>query len=123
MKLTDFVCTLFTDQNDPAKLTVALTMSVQALKKGHSATIIFLVDAVHLGHQDCQLTADVGMPFLPTHQLMDEFIALGGQIAVCKSCIEHNNIALEEINSDYVIITANDVIDLLMNAKGSLQTS
>lgn len=123
MKLTDFVSTLYTDESDPSKLTVALTMANQALQKGYSSTLILLVDAVKIAHQDYRLTTDIGLPFSSVEKLMSSFLSLGGQVAVCKSCVEHNNILLTDINSHYVVITASDVIDLLMNAKGSLQNS
>ncbi len=123
MKLTDFVSTLYTDESVPSKLTVALTMVNQALQKGYSSTLILLVDAVKIAHKDYQLTTDIGLPFLSVEKLMSRFLSLGCQVAVCKSCIEHNHILLEDINAHYTIITANDVIDLLMNARGSLQNS
>ena len=39
-KTTDYVSTLFDNDNNPSKVTIALTMAGKALEKGHSATII-----------------------------------------------------------------------------------
>ena len=46
MKQTDFVVTLFEGKENPNNLTVAVVMGVNALKQGHSASIILMVEAV-----------------------------------------------------------------------------
>ena len=48
MKQTDFVVTLFEGKENPNNLTVAVVMGVNALKQGHSASIILMVEAVAL---------------------------------------------------------------------------
>ena len=45
----------------------------------------------------------------------------GGRIGICKSCMIHNGFSAEQIVPGYEIITAPEVIDLMMAAKGSLQ--
>lgn len=52
MKQTDFVVTLFEGKENPNILTVAVVMGVNALKQGHSASIILMVHAVALGQPD-----------------------------------------------------------------------
>ena len=49
MKQTDFVVTLFEGKENLNNLTVAVVMGVNALKQGHSASIILMVEAVALG--------------------------------------------------------------------------
>ena len=49
MQTTDFVATIFDGEGNPNKVTVAFAMALNALMKGHSATLILMVDAVKLG--------------------------------------------------------------------------
>ncbi|UJF24111.1 DsrE family protein [Suttonella sp. R2A3] len=121
LKYTDYVSTLFDDHSNPNKITVAFKMGVQALKKGHSATVMLMVDGVYLARENALEGIDIGAPFEPAKALLEAFLADGGQVVVCSACMQHNSVHKEEIDSRFVVITADDVIDLLMNAKGSLQ--
>ena len=96
MKQTDFVVTLFEGKENPDNLTVAVVMALNAIKQGHSATIILMVKAVALGQP-------------------------GAANGVCNSCMEHNGFRPEQMDPRYVLINAPDVVSLLMGAKGSLQ--
>lgn len=121
MQTTDFVATIFDGKSNPNKVTVAFTMAVNALKKGHTATIILMVEAVELGKPQATEGMDIGKPFEPVADLLQVFLELGGQIAICGSCMIHNGMQASDMVPGYQIITAPDVIDLLMAAKGSLQ--
>lgn len=123
MQTTDFVTTLFDGRNNPEKVTVAFTMAVQALKKGYSATLILMVNAVELGRPGAAEGLDIGQPFEPVPALLAQFVKLGGRVAVCSSCMIHNGMQPEDIAPGYEIITGADVVDLLMAARGSLQIS
>ena len=120
---TDYVSTLFDNDNNPNKVTVALTMAGKALEKGHSASIILMVDAVHLALPNAFDKIDIGAPFKPAAELLKKFIEQGGQILVCGACLKHNGIEDSAIDQRYEIIDAGDVVDLVMSAKGSLQLS
>lgn len=121
MKTADFVATLFDGRSNPAKVTVAFTMALNALKKGHSAMVLLMVEAVELGQPNATDGIDVGKPFEPVADLLAQFLAEGGRIGICKSCMIHNGFTAEQMVPDYEIITAPEVIDLLMAANGSLQ--
>lgn len=121
MQTTDFVTTVFEGPDKPNKATVAFTMSLAALKKGHSCTVILMGDASHFATPDGAKGIHIGEPFSALATMMQEFIELGGQIVGCKSCIVHQGIKLEDVHPKYRVITAPDVIDLLMASKGSLQ--
>lgn len=121
MQLTDFVSTVFDGRGNPNKVTVAFTMGVNALMKGHTATLILMADAVELGKPDATAGIDIGKPFEPVADLHAKYVELGGQITVCGACMLHNGYTAEQMDPRYKIITAGDVIDLLMAAKGSLQ--
>ncbi len=49
MQQTDFIATVFDGKGNPNKVTVAFTMALNAILKGHTATIILMVEAVELG--------------------------------------------------------------------------
>lgn len=118
---TDYVGTLFDDTSNPNNITVALTMAAKAAEKGHSATVILMVDAVHLAKKNALEGINIGAPFKPAAEMLEAFIKNGGQVAVCGACMQHNGVKEEDIDSRFVIINADDVIDLVMSAKGSLQ--
>ncbi len=122
MQTTDFVATLFDGpQGDLSKITIGLTMAVNAARKGHSCTIILMADAVLLGKPNATDPIDIGPAFKPAKVLLEEYLSLGGKIAVCSSCMKHNNMSEADLDPQYLCITASDVIDLTMNAKGTLQ--
>ncbi len=121
MKQTDFVVTLFEGRENPENLTVAVVMGVNALKQGHSATIILMVKAVALGQPGAAKGVDIGAPFPEIGGQLEEFLSLGGQVCICNACLLHNGFKPEQMDSRYVLINAPDVVSLLMGAKGSLQ--
>ena len=117
----DFVETLFTGKSDPNKMTVAFVMATNALEKGHSAVVIFMLEAVELGLPNAMDGIDIGAPFPPVSNLLAKFIELGGHIAVCGPCMIHNGFEASQMVPEYEIIAAPQVVDWLMNAKGTLQ--
>ena len=123
MQTTDFVATVFDGRSNPNKVTVTLTMALNALIKGHSATIILMVEAVELGQPGATHGIDIGKPFEPATNLLEKFVEQGGRVAICGACMLHNGMSAEQMDPRFDIITAPDVIDLLMAAKGSLQVT
>ena len=121
VKQTEYVSTLFSNTDDPNKITVAFTMACQALDLGHSASVILMVDAVHLAKPGILDDIDIGAPFKPAKELYEAFQDKGGQLLVCKACMVHNGVEDSAIDSRSIIISAEDVVALLMGAKGSLQ--
>ena len=121
MKQTDFVVTLFEGKENPDNLTVAVVMALNAIKQGHSATIILMVKAVALGQPGAANGVDIGDPFPEVGGQLETFLDLGGQVCICNSCMEHNGFRPEQMDPRYVLINAPDVVSLLMGAMGSLQ--
>ena len=120
--MTDFVGTLFDNsETNPSKITLAFTMAGVALKKGHSATVVLMVDAVHLAKPNALDGVDIGDPFEPAGELLEAFIEKGGQVLVCGACMKHGGVEESEIDKRFEVISGDDVVELLMNAKGSLQ--
>ena len=121
MQSADFVVPLFEGQANHAKATVALTMAANAVGKGHSAIVLLMAEAVSLGLPDACQGIAIGAPFRPLADLLADFLAGGGRIGICSSCMIHNGLTAEQMVPGYEIVTAGDVVDLLMAAKGSLQ--
>ena len=123
MQTTDFVATIFDGKSNPNKVTVSFAMALNALMKGHSATLILMVDAVRLGLPHATDGIDIGKPFEPVSDLLAKYLDKGGRVASCGPCMLHNDLTAEQMDPRFEIINAPDVIDLLMNAKGSLQVT
>ncbi|MDO6461875.1 DsrE family protein [Granulosicoccaceae sp. 1_MG-2023] len=123
MQTTDFVATVFDGKSDPNKVTVTFTMALNALQKGYTATIILMVEAVELGVPEATAGIDIGKPFQPVKDLLEQYLEKGGRIAICGACMLHNGMTADQMAPGYEIISAPDVVDLLMNAKGSLQVT
>jgi len=122
IKTTNYVGTLFDNKTtNPSKITLAFTMAGKALEKGHSATVILMVDAVHLALPNALDDVDIGAPFEPAGKLLEAFIEKGGQVLVCGACMKHNGVDESEIDTRFDVISGDDVVELLMSAKGSLQ--
>ena len=68
-------------------------------------------------------SVDIGAPFKPAKDLLEKFIEQGGNVLVCGACMEHNGIKESEIDPRFEVINGDDVVDLMMGAKGSLQLS
>ncbi len=123
VKQYDYVGTLFDNESNPNKVTVAFTMAYKALEAGHSAALILMVDAVHLSCPGRVDGIDIGEPFKPVKPLMEAFLEKGGDILVCDACLMHNNVDLDLVDARLKKINADDVVTCIMNAKGSLQVS
>ncbi len=117
----DYVGTIFDNEADPGKVTVALTMGNKALDKGYSTAIIFLIEAVHMAIPKRLEGVDIGAPFKPAQELLESFVEKGGRILVCNACMKHNGVPEDKIDKRFTPINADDVIDLVMGAKGTLQ--
>ncbi|MDO4706608.1 sulfur reduction protein DsrE [Allofranklinella schreckenbergeri] len=123
MQTTDFVSTLFDGQSNPNKVTVAFTMALNAVQQGHSATLILMVEAVTLGKPGATQGMDIGQPFEPVSDLLEKFLAGGGRVVICRSCMVHNGLSEADMDPRFGFITAPEVVQLLMAAKGTLQVA
>nr|WP_319251350.1 DsrE family protein [uncultured Celeribacter sp.] len=120
MQTADFVATIFDGHSNPGKVTVAFTMALNALKMGHSAIVLLMVEGVELGKPGATADMDIGKPFEPVADLLAAYREAGGRIGICGACMIHNGFSAEEMDPDYEIITAPDVVTLMMEAKGTL---
>lgn len=119
--MTDLLITLTAHERDANNVTIALTMGVKARGKGHSAALMLMSDAVHLGRQGYATKIDIGAPFEPADKLLRAFLEQGGRLLVCKSCMEHNGVSENDLVAGSEVITADDVIDMVMASRKTLQ--
>ncbi len=119
--MPDLLITLTAHERDSNNVTIAFTMAVTALKKGHSVDLVLLSDAVSLAQKNYADKIDIGAPFKPIKDLLPEFLENGGKFKVCTACMIHNGVSEDSLISEAMMINADDVIDLLMDATRSLQ--
>jgi len=119
--MSQFVTTLFDDRKNPSKVTVGFVMAMNAAKKGHQTTVILMLDAVRLGVPDGVDGIDVGLPFKPVRELLEALLAAGGKIVACASCLEHAKLTRAQLDPRFGVVSAPEVIDLLMGAQGTFQ--
>lgn len=121
MAKQELLITLTADDRDANNVTIAFTMALKALEKGHDARIMLLSNAVHIGQKGFADKIDIGAPFKPIKELLPKYMEQGGKIDVCSSCMKHNGIEESEIIEGADIIQADDVVDSLMTADKTLQ--
>lgn len=117
----DLLITLTAHERDSNNVTIALTMGVKAREKGHAAALMLLSDAVALGQKDYADRIDIGAPFEPAGKLLAAFLEQGGKLLVCKSCMVHNGVDEASLIAGSEVITADDVVDILMASNRTLQ--
>jgi predicted peroxiredoxin len=118
----EFVITLSHNKSSSEKhVTLAFTLGLKSLEKGYKTAIILLLDGVHVGRQGYADDIDIGEPFLPVKDMLEVYLSEGGQLLVCGSCWKHDHIPESERLAASSVISADMVIDLLMNAKSTIQ--
>lgn len=117
----DLLITLAAHDNNPNNVTIAFTMGVTALKKGHKVELMLLSDAVHLAEKGYAKKIDIGEPFEAVEDLLQDYLEKGGKLKVCSSCMVHNGVTEENIIAGSEIIKADQVIDTIMESKKTLQ--
>lgn len=121
MKAIDLLVTLTAHEKDSNNVTIAFTMALKAAERGYATTLVLLSDAVHLASKGYADRIDIGEPFKPISELLPAYLQKGGRIAVCSACMKHNGVSEESILEGVEIVTADFVVDALMEAKKSLQ--
>ncbi|HLR69123.1 DsrE family protein [Virgibacillus alimentarius] len=121
MNYADLLITLTAHESDENNVTIAFTMGSKALEKGHTVEILLLSNAVHLAEKNYADKIDIGAPFKPIKDLLPTYMEQGGKLKVCSACMEHNGVSKENIVDGAEVISADYVIDALMNSKKSLQ--
>lgn len=119
--MTDLFITLTHHESDENNVTLAFSMGIKALEKGHTVDILLLSHGVHLAEKGYGDKIDIGAPFEPVKSLIPAFVEMGGKVKVCSACVEHNNVDKNNLIDGAEMIKSDDVIDILMESKKSLQ--
>jgi tRNA 2-thiouridine synthesizing protein D len=117
----DFVITLSHGKSNEKHVTLAFTLGLKSLEKGYKTAIILLLDGVHIGRKGYVKDIDIGEPFLPVQDMLEVYLEHGGQLMVCGSCWKHDHIPDNERLAGTSMVSADYVIDLLVNAKANIQ--
>lgn len=121
MAKTDLLITLTGDKREENNVTIAFKMALTARQKGLNTDLLILSYGTYLMEEGYAEQIDIGAPFEPVKELMDEYLKIGGKISVCKACLVHNGIKEENLVKGIDIVTAEYVIDAVMDAEKSLQ--
>ena len=117
----DFVVTVSFDKIDEERITVAFTIALAALTKDQRTAIILMLDGVRVATTGYATDIDIGDPFMPLADIIDTFLDQGGDVLACGACMEFKGIMPAELIEQIKVVSAGDVVDLLTNARGSLQ--
>ena len=66
----EFVITLAHNKSNPKQVTLAFTLGLKSLEKGHSTAIVLLLDGVQVGQIGHVDHVDMGEPFLPVREVL-----------------------------------------------------
>ncbi len=116
-----FVIVLGVNKASPSRVTLAFTAGVAAFEKNLQPTIVLLLEGVHVARQGYVDDIDIGEPFLCVKDLMEVFLAQGGRLVACGACWKLQALPIEELMPGIPLIKAGDVVEMLANARGSLQ--
>jgi predicted peroxiredoxin len=119
--LPEFLITLSHHKNSEKHVTLAFTLGLKAIEKGYRTAIVLLLDGVHVGRAGYADDIDVGEPFLPVGDMLPIYLEQGGELLVCGSCWKHDHLPDSERLPGTRIVSADQVIDFLMNAKSTIQ--
>jgi len=117
----EFVITLSHNKSNEKHVTLAFVLGLKSLEKGYKTAIILFLDGVHVGRTGYVDDIDIGEPFLAVKDMLEVYLQNGGQLLVCGSCWKHDHIPDSERLAGAGMITADAVVDYLMNAKTTLQ--
>lgn len=77
---------------EPEKASSPFVMANAAMSMDVKATVVLMGHAVYLAKQGYVETVLPGGGFPPLKKLLEDFLALGGQLKVCVPCIRGRNI-------------------------------
>ena len=116
------VCVLVAYGKDNVdKATVGMTLANAALEGGEQVSVILTTEGVRVGVKGYADKMNNGEPFKPMKQLIDGFLAGGGEFNVCTPCMKKRGITEQEIIEGAKFIAGPDVIRILKATDRSLQ--
>jgi tRNA 2-thiouridine synthesizing protein D len=116
-----FVITLGVDKTSAFRVTLAFTLGVAAFEKDLQPTIVLLMEGTQNARRGYMDDVDIGEPFLCVKDLVEVYLAQGGELAVCTPCLKQQGIPVEELLPGFKAVRGPDVVEMLANAKCTLQ--
>ncbi len=102
-----YMCTCC--ENDPEKAHIPFILGNAALATDMNAMITLQGDAVKIATKGYAETMPRGGGFAPMKELLDSFMALGGELGICGPCIKHRDIPESDLIEGAKITTAGQV--------------
>ena len=102
-----YMCTCC--ENDPDKAHLPFVLGNAALAMDIKAMIALQGDAVKIGTKGFAAIMPPGGGLPPMKELLDNFMALGGELGICGPCIKHRNIRESDLIEGARITTAGQV--------------
>jgi tRNA 2-thiouridine synthesizing protein D len=116
-----FVITLGVDKSSAFRVTLAFTLGVAAFEKDLKPTIVLIMEGTQNARRGYVDDIDIGEPFLCVKDLMEVFLAQGGELVVCAPCLKQQGMSTEELLPGIKTVRGPDVVEMLANAKCTLQ--
>jgi len=114
-----FCVSLMVAKNDTDKATVAFVVANAALASGQETLVFLSTEAVRLavkGYSD-----DIHEEgFAPIKQLMDNYVAGGGQIFVCSPCFKKRALEESQLIDGALIVGGAKLVEFLSQGAASL---
>lgn len=121
IRFTDFVSVVRAAPQDARTLSLAATAALAATGRGASASLVLLLDAAELARPGRLEAVDAGPPYRPLKDLLAELREKDGQVCVTGTCLVKEDVDPRCVPGGVEIITTEEMVDLLMQARGSLQ--
>jgi tRNA 2-thiouridine synthesizing protein D len=117
---------LLTTKDSPEKAALSLSLLHASLlnNPGKFAVLALMGDGVDLfkvaadGGKCLADESEAGAPFKPLRDLVDSFVAQGGLVVACKSCMKHRNLELKDMRKGIVEGQAPDIQRMIQEAGG-----
>src|SRR5690625_7828775 len=97
MSHADLLITLTAHENDEGNVTIAFTVGMKAIEKGHKVEMMLLSNGIHIAEKGYADKNVIGATFKPIKDLLASFLDIGGKLKVCKSCLDHNDTTKTDI--------------------------
>jgi tRNA 2-thiouridine synthesizing protein D len=117
----DFLITLSHNKSSQKHVTLAFTLGLKALEKDLETAIVLFLDGVYVASTSYVDDIDIGEPFLPVKDMLEVYLDNGGELLICGSCWKHEKLTDSQRIPGARIVTADTVVDMLLNAKTTLQ--
>lgn len=106
--------------NDPDKVTVGFVVANAAVGSEKETMVFLSTDGVWAAVKGEAEKIRVGEPFAPLKDLIDKFVAAGGQILVCTPCTKLRGIQPEQLIGGASLAGGAALVEFLSGGAGSV---